>query len=208
MGVLVKDLEMDFSRTRLVMEGSPDSAANVGDVYRALEDRARKAFSRQQPDGARLELTRMADVRYVGQNHELTVEVPAGSVDDAMLTTVKERFHDAHREMFGYASEEKRLELITFRVKARLPVDRHDFSGVNAGVRAGNAAPVASRKVYFDEAGGFVDCPIYERSVLRPGDALEGPAIVEQMDATTVIPPDFVARVDDTFNLMLQLKGA
>ena len=64
-------------------------------------------------------------------------------------------------------------------------------------------APVAARKVYFDDAGGFVDCPVYERNGLSPGDVLQGPAIVEQMDATTVIPPDFRARVDEFSNLLL-----
>ena len=64
-------------------------------------------------------------------------------------------------------------------------------------------APTASRRAYFDNPGGFVECPIYQRLDLRPGDALEGPAIVEQMDATTVVPPRFRAAVDRHLNLYL-----
>ena len=59
------------------------------------------------------------------------------------------------------------------------------------------------RLVYFEESNGYAECPVYERDSLRPGDAFKGPAIVEQMDATTVIPPDFSARVDEFSNLLL-----
>jgi N-methylhydantoinase A len=204
MGVLVNDLQTDFSRTRIITERAGDCAAAVDQVYRELDDRARAAFVRQQPDGTQVVLSRTADVRYVGQNHELTVDAPANRFDAAALAAVKENFSRAHREMYGYASPEKPLELVTFRVRARLAVGRHDFAGIDAPSRAGGALAAATREVYFDEAGGFAACPVYERDGLRPGDALAGPAIVEQMDATTVIPPDFGARVDDQFNLLLQ----
>ena len=203
MGVLVKDLQMDFSRTHIVTEHASAWTTAVDQGYRELESRARNAFSRQA-ESARLVMTRSADVRYVGQNHELTVDVPDGAIDERALATVKGNFHQAHREMFGYASEEKLFELVTLRLNARLPVQRHDFSGVSVTCRDGNAVPVAMRKVFFEAA--FVDCPVFERSALRAGDTLNGPAIVEQMDATTVIPPDFHARVDDGLNLMLLLS--
>ena len=200
MGVLVKDVQMDFSRTRVCSERSPACSAAVHDVYRELESHARAAF-----DGnSSLVLARSADVRYLGQNHELTVDVPGGTFDAPSLAAVKENFHAAHQELFGYASRDKLLELVTFRVKASVPVERGNF---NAGVEVGarTIAPRTHRKVYFDETG-FVDCAVYERTTLRPRDTIEGPAIVEQMDATTVIPPDFKGRVDEHGNLMLALR--
>ena len=200
MGVLVKDVQMDFSRTRVCSERSPACSAAVHDVYRELESHARAAF-----DGnSSLVLARSADVRYLGQNHELTVDVPGGTFDAPSLAAVKENFHAAHQELFGYASRDKLLELVTFRVKASVPVERGNF---NAGVEVGarTIAPRTHRKVYFDETG-FVDCAVYERTTLRPRDTIEGPAIVEQMDATTVIPPDFTGRVDEHGNLMLALR--
>jgi N-methylhydantoinase A len=69
--------------------------------------------------------------------------------------------------------------------------------------------PSGTRKVCFEPEKGFVECPIYERSGLRPGDRLGGPAIVEQMDCTTVVPPDFRFVVDEQANLLLTLaEGA
>jgi len=65
--------------------------------------------------------------------------------------------------------------------------------------------PAVTRQVYFDDPAGFVACPVYDRGSLMPGDAFRGPAIVEQMDCTTVVPPDFGVRVDDAGNLLLKL---
>jgi N-methylhydantoinase A len=170
--------------------------------YRDLEERARLAFARQA-DGVRVTLYRTADVRYLGQNHELTVEAPAGPFDEAALAAVKDVFHAAHRELFGYASLDKEIELVTFRVRARLAGGGREFGGAAPGGRAGALRPIATRSVYFGEAG-FVACPIFERDGLREGDRLAGPAIVEQMDCTTVVPPGFTARVDAFLNLLLR----
>ena len=205
MGVLVNDLQADVSRTHMTSERAAGCAESIARVYRELEDRARAAFARQQPGVENVRLARTVDARYAGQNHELTVEAPAGNFDAAALAAVKSNFHAAHREMFGYDSPEKVLELVTFRVRARLAVGRADFAGAPSSARRGALAPSATRKVYFDNAAGFVDCPVYERDTLRAGDAFTGPAIVEQMDCTTVVPPDFGVRVDDQFNLLLKI---
>jgi len=206
MGVLVNNLQTDVSRTRITLESAADCVATVARVYAELEERARSALARQRAAGVEIALARSADVRYAGQNHELTVEVPPGAFDAAALTRAKENFHAAHREMYGYDSRDKLLELVTYRVRARLPTGLREFVAPVLPARPGGPRPAATRKVYFDEAGGFVDCPVYERDVLRPGDALPGPAIVEQMDCTTVIPPDFGAHVDAAFNLLLHLS--
>jgi N-methylhydantoinase A len=202
MGVLVNDPQADVSRTRITSELAPDCSATVDACYRELEERARLAFVRQQPRDGDLALYRTADVRYLGQNHELTVEAPAGRFDDAALAAVKHNFHEAHRELFGYASLDKKLELVTFRVRARLATGRAQFASPPPSIRTGPARPIATRSAYFDER--FIDCPVFERDGLRAGDSLTGPAIVEQMDCTTVVPPGFAASVDEFLNLLLR----
>ena len=207
MGVLVNDVQADFSRTRMTSESAPDCIVTVDRVYRELEDKGRAAFTGKQALSVRLDLLRTVDARYAGQNHELTVEVPAGNFNAKSLAAMKANFHRAHHEMFGYDSPDKLIELVTFRLRARLPVERADFTGAQPLARTGGLEPAASRKVYFENAGGFVDCPIYDRGALLPGDAFRGPAIVEQMDCTTVIPPDFSVRIDDACNLLLKLSA-
>jgi N-methylhydantoinase A len=207
MGVLVNDLQADFSRTRMTTESAPDGLAVVDTVYRELEDKGRSAFSGEKIDAAKLNLARMVDARYAGQNHELTVDVPAGPFNAQALAGTKANFHAAHREMFGYDSPEKPIELVTFRLRARMQVARGDFAGAQTVVRHGALTPAATRQVYFDDPAGFVACPVYDRVTLRPGDAFRGPAIVEQMDCTTVVPTDFGVRVDDAGNLLLTLNS-
>ena len=206
MGVLVNDVQADFSRTRMTSERAADAMTEVDGVYRELEAKARATFARQQSGVTAIDLARTVDARYAGQNHELTVEVPAGEFNAAALAATKTGFHAAHREMFGYDSPEKLLELVTFRVRARMRVGRADFARAQQSKRSGLLAPAASRQVYFDRPG-FVACPVYERDTLLPGDAFDGPAIVEQMDCTTVVPPDFSVHVDATFNLLLQVRN-
>ena len=63
---------------------------------------------------------------------------------------------------------------------------------------------MASRRVYFEQAPGFVDCPVYAREACLPGDRFGGPAIIEQMDCTTVVPPGWRVEVDDLLNLLLR----
>jgi N-methylhydantoinase A len=206
MGVLVNDVQTDVSRTRITREDSADCLAVADDVFRELEAGARAPLARDARGG--VSFARSADARYVGQNHELTVGVPVGGFDASALAMLKENFHAAHREMYGYASLGKPLEIVTYRVRATIAGDRRDFTGSDSPERGGALAPRASRKAYFESAGGFVDCPVYAREDFRPGDRLHGPAIVEQMDCTSVIPPEFGARVDDALNLLLEMHAS
>lgn len=208
MGVLVNDLQTEASRTRIVSERDPHCIASLANTYRDLEASACGAFGvdRATHDAV---LSRRADVRYLGQNHELTVDVSGGEFGPEAMAALKAAFHGVHREMYGYDSPEKPIEIVTLRVQARLPVGRVEIGAETLPVRNGNAMPSGTRKVCFEPEKGFVDCPVYERSGLRPGDRLRGPAIVEQMDCTTVVPPDFRFVVDEQANLLLTLaEGA
>jgi N-methylhydantoinase A len=146
----------------------------------------------------------VADARYVGQNHELTIAVPPGAISAATLDVVKQRFNEAHHEMYGYAAPDKKMELVTMRLRAWIPIEKLELARVEWPPRGAPLAAASVRRVYFAEPAGFVDCPVYERHDLRPGDRLSGPAVIEQMDATTVVPPGFLATVDDALNLFLK----
>lgn len=207
MGVLTKDVQMDFSRTRIVTEQTDGGSALVHGVYQELEQKAQAALLRHRVNGSAMTFERTADARYIGQNHELSVAVPNGSFDDAALAVVKANFNRAHEQMYGYGSPEKQLELVTFRVKAWLPADTHDLAKVVFERRAGTLRRVAQRKVFFEEQPGYIDCPIYERETLQPDDVIDGPSIIEQMDTTTVIPPGFNARVDEYLNLHMAVPN-
>jgi N-methylhydantoinase A len=204
MGVLAKDMQMDFSRTRLLPCDGDGAATEAQRIYAELEARAREAFRRGGHDPDALTFERSADARYVGQNHELVVPAPGGAFDAWSLRAVVDNFHGAHEQFYGFCSREKAIELVTFRVRAWLALARHDLLRVHLPPRAGGPQPAGAREVFFEECGGYTRCPVYERGALRPGDELAGPAIIEQMDATTLLPPALAARVDRHHNLMIQ----
>jgi N-methylhydantoinase A len=204
MGVLTKDVQLDLSQTRLVRTGKAVAAEEVSAIFAALEQRGLDALARNQiaVDGVVIERT--VDARYVGQNFELPVAVPKGAVDAATLSTIGEGFNAAHKRLYGYDHPQKEVELVTFRLKVLVPVPKPDLAQAQGVGDSAPPRPRAERRTFFESLGAFVSCPVYERSDLAPGMTLAGPAIVEQMDTTTVVPPDFDARADEWGNLILR----
>lgn len=202
MGVLTKDIQLDLSQTRLVRDAAAGAAADVAAILAGLERRAVGTFAGHRIDLSGLLLDRTVDARYVGQNFELSVPVAAGPVTAQTLADVRSSFNATHKRLYGYDLPEKEIELITFRLKARLPVPRPGLAP--AASAAAPAGVRKSRRTFFATLQAFVDCPVHDRSELGNGAVLPGPAIVEQMDTTTVIPPDFTARADRWGNLVLR----
>jgi N-methylhydantoinase A len=115
-----------------------------------------------------------------------------------------EAFASAHRRLYGFAPDDELVQLVTFRVEASAVVPKAAFSAADDAGPDASKAIMAHRPVWLPEAGGFVDCPIYDRALLRAGNRFNGPAVVEQMDATTVVLPGMAARVEPYLNLILE----
>jgi len=199
LGLLVADVRAEFSRTAI----RRTDAVSVGDldtIFQTLEDQAREWFRRGGLAVGKLSLARSIDMRYLRQNYELTVAA-GGKV---VTHELDRRFHRAHHRLFGHDSPSDPTELVTFRVAARIPVPRPRLP------RAESASPVSiktMRPVRFHGTPDFVDCPVYERGKLSAGAALMGPAIVEQVDCTTVIEPGQATVVDAWGNLVISVGG-
>jgi N-methylhydantoinase A len=139
-------------------------------------------------------------MRYVGQAYELEVPiaapVTAGSVPDIVTA-----FHAVHERVYGYARAQQPVEFVNFRAVHTFPLPRPVVAPAARSGGSLDAARLGSRPAYFGE---FVPTAIYERARLPLGVRVPGPAIVEQTDTTTVIPPGVVAIVDDAGNLRLR----
>ena len=193
MGLLLTDLRADFAATRLTTLADA-AIPTIAEAFRTLQARAADWFTEEgiAPDARRL--TRTVDMRYAGQNYELPVPLPDGPVTKATLDAMGENFAAAHKRMYGFVAEGETVQLVTFRIEAAGVVRKAIFSPhPDAGPDA-SAAIIGRREVWLPEAGGFVSCPVY----------IAGPAIVEQMDATTVILPAMVGRVEPYLNLILE----
>jgi N-methylhydantoinase A len=203
MGLLMTDLRADFSVTRL-LPANERSAAAVAEAFAGLEERAGRWFEREAIAPAARRLVRSADVRYHGQNYELSVPLPAGPVAAATLRALAEGFAEAHRQRYGFATADDPVQLVTLRVEATGVVQKAELKAQPEQGPDASGAIVGRRPVWLPEAAGFVTTPVYAREALRAGNRFAGPAIVEQMDATTLVPPGLTARVDRWLNLVLE----
>jgi N-methylhydantoinase A len=202
-GLLLTDLRADFATTRPQVL-SKGSLQDVADAFADLATRADAWFAEEGIAPASRRVTRTIDMRYAGQNYELPVAVPEGKVTAATLDAVAASFAKEHARMYGFAAEGDPVQLITFRVEATGVVRKAEFQARPEKGADASAAIVGKREVWMPGAEGFVSCPIYDRAKLDAGNRILGPAIVEQMDATTVIPPGMIGRVEPYLNLILE----
>lgn len=205
LGLLLTDLRHDLSTTRCLRL----DAAAQGEVRDAFEDLGEDAaawFAREGVAPARQRMVASADMRYVGQNYELNV--PLQNIDGKvpLIDKLRSDFEAAHQRLYGYTAPEEPIEAMTFRIEAYGLVDKPKLRAapeVEADVRT---ALLGEREIYLPEEGSFVPCAIFERNKLATGHRFNGPAIVEQMDSTTLVLPDQEAMVDRHLNLILEFR--
>ncbi|MBI4305491.1 MAG: hydantoinase/oxoprolinase family protein, partial [Chloroflexi bacterium] len=204
MGLLVTDLRHDYSATLLRRADQVDPEA-VEERFRKLESAGREALRHDRVAPADMTFQRHADMRYVGQSYELTVPIPSGRITRARLNRAVNAFHAAHEQAYGHAAPAEPVEFVNLRSTATGAISRPQLRELAAG-RGGRLADAqkAERKVYFDEVKDRVPVPVYDRYHLRSGAIIKGPAIVEEMDSTTVVHPGYKATVDRFGNLTLQ----
>ena len=206
MGLLLTDLRADFAATKL-LPLEPGSVGDVAEGFATLTARAEDWFEHEGIAAENRVLTRTADMRYKGQNYELAVTLPEGPVTQATLEALATGFAELHRQRYGFVAEGEAVQIVTLRLEAtglvqKATLTRHPDAGPDA-----SAARTGERPVWFPEAQDFVATPIYSRDELKPGNRFAGPAIVEQMDTTTVVPPGMTARVDPYLNLILEVAA-
>ncbi|WP_431927779.1 hydantoinase/oxoprolinase family protein [Amycolatopsis tucumanensis] len=198
-GLLMTDIRADFLRTRI----SPPDETTVAGVFAELEAEATAWLAEENVPAERRRVERFAEMRYAGQNHELPVPVPEGEITADTVAQLTKRFGAEHERMYGYSSAEDAVQVVTFRLRAIGEVSRAELHRAPLGDADASAAIRATREVYLPESGGFTECPVYDRRLLEPGHRIDGPAVVEQMDTTTLLLPGDVAVVDELRNLVV-----
>jgi N-methylhydantoinase A len=205
LGLLVEPLRLDLVRTRMSLLGSL-SLPDISEVFAELDAEATAGLDREAVPAERRHLARAFDMRYLGQNFELTVGAPA-----ALWTGDREALRRAfiaeHARVYGYAAEDEPIQIVNVRLTALGEPDPLTLPALAPAARPEPVeARTGERPVYFDETGDFAVTPIYRRERLRAGHRLAGPAIVEQMDSTTVILPGQHADVDPHANLLIGVR--
>ncbi len=192
MGLLQTDVKHYYLQSRLApLANLPAGELNA--LFAELEERARDEARQEQFDVAQLTLLRQLDLRYPYQGYELTVPCPAGDLDEAGKETIRRAFDRLHQEVYGISAPDEVPEVVNSRVVSISAVPKLQLAEIGAGTSSADRALVGHRPVLFEESEGYVETPIYGREALRAGNVINGPAIVEQADSTTVILPGQLA---------------
>ena len=207
LGLLMSDVKHDFVRSRLTPLAGLDPQ-EVNTLFDELAGAAREQLAAEGFAAGQMRLEYFIDMRYAGQGYENAVHITDMPVCTTDLDNYRHVFDDVHRQFHGHAAPDQPVEVVSYRVVA---------TGLLPDVTLSRATPVdvpvedaivATRSAYFPSASKeTVEVDVYARKKLQPGHTFDGPAIVEQYDATTVVCPEQTVRVDDYGNLIITRPG-
>jgi N-methylhydantoinase A len=185
LGMVVADIKHEFVLTKRM---SPEE--DSGPVFDSLEHKARTVLQQEGISPEKMVLERYIDVRYVGQSYE--IRVPAQHADA--------RFHQAHNTLYGYSDSSSPIEYVNFRVVGIGKQEKIRLKKIKKS--RDSPSMKEKRMVFFHE---FMKTPVYRRESLGYGDRLEGPAVIEEMESTLLLPPDWFLQVDAFGNMMVEV---
>ena len=197
-GLVNTDLMYDYSKTEMQLSTRVNLDILDRD-YAALEKEAYEKLLADNMAPEDIIIQRVADCRYEGQGYEMRVPVVGGHVTKDTIEKMKESFHNVHKRQFGRSYRDVAVEIVNIRVIGTGKIE--DLTPLKIARGTGNPeeAAVGERRVTFKADGRpkHYTSKIYDRSLLRAGDEIPGPAIINQMDTTIVIEPDCVGHVND-----------
>ena len=202
-GMLFSDLRYDFVRTGLTrLEDA--SFEEITRIYRELEDQGRAAIAATGVKPQKIAIKRAADMRYVGQEHPVTVDLPISVFTKQDRAAIKRHFDELHLARYGTSAPQEPAEIVSLRttvtgVMRKPPQDK---------IKRGSASPpraaaTGKRKAFFGK--GFVATPTFARAALLAGNRIKGPALIEEHASTTVLWPGDRLSVDPYGNLVITI---
>jgi N-methylhydantoinase A len=202
LGCLLVDIQHDI--TQMYLSKVEDvKIADLENAYRALEIEGRERLANEGVSDDRMVFQRKIDMRYLGQWRALSISLsaPVASLDEAMAT-----FHHEHGREHNYSRPGAPVEVYRISVIATglTPKARFaEFEPVDA-----KPAAIGTRKVRFDELPSSVDTPVYDRATLQAGMKVVGPAVIDQLDSTIIVPPGVTAEVDRSLTIVMRIPTA
>ncbi|OLB74414.1 MAG: hypothetical protein AUI16_14720 [Alphaproteobacteria bacterium 13_2_20CM_2_64_7] len=205
LGLLCTDVVHDYIRSELrTLAGV--TADHAEDIFRQLEGTARAELAAEGMNPADARFARELDLRYTGQGYELRTPLEGlfeGRLTAAGLRAAREKFDDRHAQIHGHAAKERPVEVVSYRLRVRVAVPKYEPRAAPTPPAPQPAAAAVKGQRTISLNGTMTQATLYERARLDIGATVEGAAIVEQFDATTLIPPAWSGRVDGYGNLIL-----
>jgi N-methylhydantoinase A len=208
LGLLVADLRHDLSQTRLAAHAAL-SAADAEHALAPMLAEARRLLAEDRIPAERQRIEMRVEMRYIGQSFELPV--PLGGFGESEWAMLMPAFHAEHHRRFGHSDLNAPVEIVSFGVTAKGLIDTPELPPPATGVATPpDTACIGTRRVYFEAAspggGDWHDCRIWQREALLAGNEIMGPAIVEEVSATTVLYPGDRARIDEFGSLIVEVS--
>jgi N-methylhydantoinase A len=199
---MTSDVKSDYVRT-LHRRLSATTGKQLAAACAELATRARRWLREEAPAVQGSALAFSADCRYVGQAFQVEVAIAPAWLEEATTGRLRAAFHDRHERLYAHADRAADVELIDLRATITGVTPKPELRPVPAG--HGPASPAGRRPIHYRKRR--YDALVYERRDLRAGQHLDGPAIVEQEDTTTLVPAGFRATVDAFGNLVIEADG-
>jgi N-methylhydantoinase A len=205
-GMLVSDLRRDFVRTLFArLAEAPFERFDA--IFGEMEARGRAEIEAAAAAPIEAVVKHAADMRYVGQEHAVTVEIPGKLFSRRDIEGIKARFDAVHVQRYGYSSPDESAEIVSLRLSVVGSIAKPALAPIP---RSGGADPdgalIGVRKVDFGVLGGLRETPVYDRARLAAGHAVAGPALIQEYASTTVLPPGDRLAVDALGNLDMTLE--
>ncbi|HVQ76113.1 MAG TPA: hydantoinase/oxoprolinase family protein [Candidatus Binatia bacterium] len=203
-GFLASPLAFEVARSRGARLEAADIDA-IDALLDELEAEARGPLALAAVEPARITVRRFVEMRYRGQGYEIEVPVPEGRPDTAWLAALRVSFEDVYRTVYRHVPSGLPVEAVTWRVRAQSPPPPLPPPRSPTGPAP---APKGERPVFIPSDGAFRPVPVWDRYALPAGHRLAGPAVIEEIESTTVVTPAFDVAVDAALNLVLTRRSA
>lgn len=209
MGLLATDMVYEYVATTYQRLSKLDTAA----LQTRFEELEAEALGQLQEDGVaadKILIQRIAECRYLGQGYELRVDAPSGAIDEAWIEKIRADFHEIHHREYSRRFEDSDIEIPNIRVRGIGLMPALTTPEVEAGDESSEAALRRTGEAWFRVDGTLrqVETRYYDRHKLKAGNRISGPAIVNQYDTTTVIPPGLEAHVDRFGNIIIEVGAS
>jgi len=202
-GMLSADVRHDFVQTHISVSDELD-ADHLLSIFQDMEDQGMEQLRREGFSGQSVVLIRSADMRYIRQAYELPVPIKGGTLNRKDISVIVDGFHNLHEKAYGYARRKEAVEFVNLRVVALGKLPQFRLTERTPYIKE-TLKPIDYREVFFE--GAALKTPIYHRDRLPQNREVSGPAIIEQMDSTIVIFPQYQAVTDRYGNLLIRTRG-
>jgi N-methylhydantoinase A len=207
-GMLVSNVRHDFVRTALVQLAHGGSSDMIAAHFDAMIAEAQETLASEGIAAQDMLFERALDIRYVGQEYTVSVPVASSTLNSAAMADVSQRFHRLHEQQYGHSSPSEPVEIVDLRLSAESSAPPTSQSRMPRGESTpDDGALIGKTRTIFGSSGTSLETPLIDRKSLRAGNRFDGPAIIVEQTATTIVEPGFQALILDTGEIILSQRG-